>query len=685
MPTSKSPPEVVPIVKIVPVGHFIFPECEIAMELTEEERREEYYRQIRECGHAIFAPQFIYDQEKRSKTFPFGTLAKVVAEKRCAPDLRIKFEGLMRVRYELARGKIEQGMAMGRWTQIIDEPVAPEIFQLPDLHLALEHLKQVFGELMARVVNKGIFKQKFVRRTMTAVENLGENVNQGALTSLLYGVMNMVPYIGFEGEKPMDLLKPSFMIFRQTDLLERLASITMLLDILAHPPTIVGAETETRSVGENTSSRPRGKASPPISKEELIKILFHDELALPQETEGEPEEELVISESDEPPSIAQMREFVSGRVIGQGRPIRAIGRALNLAKAGNFPREGPLLKAVFAGPKGVGKTELAKDLADWLWEAEKRALARAKEQNTTAPFTEAEIAKPPLVKVPCGDFSGENSHGVSNLIGSPVGYTGSKGTSNAQPPTLRPELFPPNRIVVALFDELERAFLGARSEGAELMGIMMEFMNTGRYKNRWGEEVDFSRTIVICTSNVGSVKIMQSAKEPAIGIRPRRNGNGKKKKRLTEEEIERLNEKIYETTRDEYVKMFLPQFRDRLGRLIVFRFLTDSEYQQIVQKVFREEVLDWAERVAGIKVELDQEAAQWILEELKFEEGVRDVREFIRKEVSEPLARAYNLHRLQRGKTYIVGIKESSMRNGVQSTNGETETKAVFRIKRESA
>lgn len=400
-----------------------------------------------------------------------------------------------------------------------------------------------------------------------------------------------------------------------------------------------------------------------------------------QDDGGENSERLDLSETEESPAIKKMRDDLSKHIIGQERPIRMLARTFNLAKAGNIPKKGPLSKMIFAGPKGVGKTELAVTLAEWLNTQEKKALGRAKAEKNELPFTEDDIQKPSLITVPCGDFAGGMSHGVADLVGAPVGFVGSKSDQHgAQRPIFNPDNFPQNRITVLLFDEIEEAFVGARNEGMELMGILMEALETGRYTNRWQEEVDFSRTIVISTCNVGSEKIMESVQESKIGFK----GGEKKrrKRRLTEEEIEHLNEKIYIITREEFRKTFKhPQFRDRLGRLIVFRLLNESNYQKIIPKIFFEEVQEWAGREPKIKVELSQEAFHWILDELNFEEGVRDLRTFIRKDIAEPLARAHNLKRLKKGRTYIVRTKEVPVRNGSKVQNGETELKADFYIK----
>lgn len=678
MAEIKSPPELVPVVAITPAGHFLFPGHDAHISLEENEVRSGYYDRIKTCGYAVLAIQ-THGEDGTAELSPLGVLGRVTKTEKQQSDYLISFECAVRVRYELTSGAPKDKVPMVRWTEIIDEPIPPETFQLSSFRPLLDSFKQLFRDLMARVTwNEAAPPTRtLAEKTVAEMGSLENYIAQDKLTALLNDVMDVLHHIEFTEDSQKVLERASRIIFQQTNVIERLSAIGVLLKIFAHPPqvVVVGEETEHKKTGQKTTP----------TKEELINFLFWDDTGAETSSQETAGEILELPEDAEITSISDLKKYMAQRVIGQERAIRTIGRALNLAKARNFPKEGSLLKVIFAGPKGVGKTELALALADWLWEAEKKALARAKEQGKPSLFIEAEIAKPPFVKIPCGDFAGENSHGVSDLIGSPTGYAGSRGTQNAHPPVLRPELFPPNRMVVLLFDEIEKAFLGARNEGAELMGIMVEFMNTGKYRNRWGEEVDFSRTIVICTSNVGSVKIMQSAKEPTMGIRPRRNGNGRKKRRLTEEEIERLNEKIYDTTRDEYAKTFRPEFRDRLGRLIVFRFLTDSEYHQIVQKVFKEEVLEWAEKVAGIKVELTEETANWILEELKFEEGVRDLREFVRKEISEPLARAHNLQRLKRGKTYVVRIKKGGPQNGSKITNGETDIKAEFHIKPESA
>jgi ATP-dependent Clp protease ATP-binding subunit ClpA len=344
-------------------------------------------------------------------------------------------------------------------------------------------------------------------------------------------------------------------------------------------------------------------------------------------------------------------------------------------KAGFNTPSRPLLVVFFAGPTGVGKTEMAYALSDFLWVSEKNALKESKKKGRYVPFNEKEIIEPPIIEVDCGEFAGSLSHGVSNLIGSPAGYVGSKGTGKgAQPPVFNPQNFPKNRIKVLLLDEIEKAFINSRDNGAEIMGVLMKILDKGKLVNNWEEEVDFTRTIIIFTSNIGSVEIMKSAEDPKIGF-----GAGIKRKDLSDKAIEQLNEKIYDVTKREYEKLFRPEFRNRINRFIAFHFLSSAEYIAIIKKEFAE-IVEKRARELGFAIELSTEILDWFLNEIKGEEGVRKLRDFMQKEISEPIAKAYNLKKLKAGKTYIVKIKAVPVPND----KDKVEMKAYFVVKSSS-
>lgn len=392
-----------------------------------------------------------------------------------------------------------------------------------------------------------------------------------------------------------------------------------------------------------------------ISKKDLVNLIFGDienkgrkQIKISPPTSGS---RLIIPETVESPGIAEFRSFLERSVIGQNRAIREIARALNIAKAGIFPPQRPLLVQFWAGPTGVGKTELAISIAKFIWEREKKLVNFSKERGGKflLPFTEKDILLPPLVRVDCGMFGGSLSHGVSNLIGSPVGYVGSKGSHhNPQPPILSASRFPPNRLIVLLFDEFEKAIQNSRDGGAEIIGILMDILDRGEFQNNWGEVVSFQNAIIIFTSNIGSIEIVEEALESGIGFKII---DGRNKK-----DVENLNKNIYEKLKRRYERTFPPEFRSRIHRFIVFRFLSNSDYLAIIEKEF-EDIKRQAKQKWNIDLELTKAAISWLLSEIDVQEGVRKLRDLMYREIVEPLARAYNLGLLW-PTTYLVDVNK---------------------------
>lgn len=389
------------------------------------------------------------------------------------------------------------------------------------------------------------------------------------------------------------------------------------------------------------------------TSKELAKILFYDEKA-PPATGLPAHDPAMMEENEEPPSIAACGKYLSMRIIGQKRPIRALTRTINRLKAGVIRKKRPLLVIAFMGPSSVGKTELARALADYLWTLEKKALERAKEKNMPVPFTEEDILRPPLIEINCGDFAGSQSHAVSVLAGSPPGFAGSRGTQSAQPPIFTPSNFPANRFTVLLLDEIEEALIDTRDNGADIRGILVKILDSDTYTNNWGEKVNFENTIIVLTSNIGWKEIAERAEPSSFGIKPTRED---KKKKRTEEDITRLNESIYEVTKREWEKTMPLKLRKRTHLLVVFHFLNKENYRQIILKEFRE-LTERVRQEMEIDLELSEEAVAWLLDEVETEEGVRTLGFFMDKEIVVPLSRLYNLKRLTKGKKYVVGIKE---------------------------
>ncbi len=607
MAQGKSPPELVPVIKIEPVGHFIFPGREIAMEYTGEERRKEYYRQIRLCDHAIFAPQFNDAQGKPPKAFPLGTLAKMVAKKP-TPDLIIEFEGLMRVRYELAGGKIEHGVAMGRWTQIVDKPVAPEVFLLPELHSALEHLKQVFNDLMAEATNAEIFKQKFVRETVTAVEDLDKNINQDTLTSLLDDIMNMMPYINFEEEKPIDLLRPFLVIFQQTDLLERLASITMLLDILAHPPPMVGmSETDPAphmddALIQNLLSAPRELPStaPPVAKE----VSRNDWVRLDPTLRSE--------------NFQKGMQFFGQRMVNQVRPIEQLLLAVTSIRIGMKDLNRPEVAGIFSGPTGVGKTESVKILAEFLFgdpagyihiEGNTLILPHSVARLTGAEpgyigydeeprITQWKLDKAHVMWMVRNAYKGRGDE-LRKVVAEIAELEGQlsmarQGAVRTDRKPLRRRLMkltgwkPGAHLGLILIDEIEKAH-------ENVQRALIRVLDDGLLQLANGETVNCTNTIFILTSNIYGREIAARISGKYIfGIRPAfKDSSG---------EHEKLSDIIYRETVNALEKFLLPEFLGRIGKenVRVFHPFSPEDISAIIEKI---ELPAFAKRLRGRGIE----------------------------------------------------------------------------------
>lgn len=410
-----------------------------------------------------------------------------------------------------------------------------------------------------------------------------------------------------------------------------------------------------------------------VSGKKLINLIFGGELRSRSQNRVKVSSpasgsELVIPEGVESPGIIELKNFLEKSIIGQDRAIKEVVRALNIAKAGIFPPQRPLLVQFWAGPTGVGKTEMAISIANFIWEREKELINTYKSKGLPPPFTEKDIAMSPLVRIDCGMFGGSLSHGVANLIGSPAGYVGSKGSQrNPQPPLLNPSRFPPGRLTVLLFDEFEKAIQNSRDNGAEIVGILMNILDKGELRNNWDEIVSFHNTIIIFTSNIGSTEIIKEALESGIGFEVNSS-------RRSERDVEILNARIYEVVKKKYEEVFPPEFRSRIHRLIVFRFLSDDDYFEIIKKEFGD-IKQQIKKEWRVDIELTEAAVRWLLFEIHTQEGVRKLRDLMYREIVEPLARAYNLGLLW-PVTYLVDVEPAR-----ESGLGEVKLKAKFLVK----
>jgi ATP-dependent Clp protease ATP-binding subunit ClpC len=236
--------------------------------------------------------------------------------------------------------------------------------------------------------------------------------------------------------------------------------------------------------------------------------------------------------TEEKERLLQMEAALHKRVVGQNEAIEAISKAVRRARAGLKDPKRPIGTFIFLGPTGVGKTELAKALAEFMFGSEEA-----------------------LIKLDMSEFM--ERHNVSRLVGSPPGYVGyEEGGQLTEAVRRRP-------YSVILFDEIEKAH-------PEAFNTLLQIMEDGNLSDAKGKKVNFRNTILILTSNVGADLIKR---ETSLGF-----GVKREEKIGEDSAYQKMRKKVV----SEMERMFRPEFRNRLDSTIIFRALSREEITEIV-------------------------------------------------------------------------------------------------------
>jgi ATP-dependent Clp protease ATP-binding subunit ClpC len=227
-----------------------------------------------------------------------------------------------------------------------------------------------------------------------------------------------------------------------------------------------------------------------------------------------------------------MEEALHQRIVGQDEPIAAVAKAVRRARAGLKDPRRPIGTFMFLGPTGVGKTELARALAEFLFGSEDA-----------------------LLKLDMSEFM--ERHTVSRLVGAPPGYVGYEEAGQLTEAVRR------RPYSVVLFDEIEKAH-------PEVFNMLLQIMEDGHLTDAKGRRVDFRNTIIIMTSNVGATSIRKAG---SLGFAVARD-----EKERAERDYEEMKEKVM----DELKKTFRPEFLNRLDGVMVFHSLNKEQIKQIV-------------------------------------------------------------------------------------------------------
>lgn len=245
---------------------------------------------------------------------------------------------------------------------------------------------------------------------------------------------------------------------------------------------------------------------------------------------GIPVSKMLQGESEK---LAKMEETLKQRVIGQDEAIEAVANAIRRSRAGISEPNRPIGSFIFLGPTGVGKTELAKALAEFMFDSDEA-----------------------LVRVDMSEYM--EKHSAAKMIGSPPGYIGYEEGGQLT------EIIRRRPYAVLLFDEIEKAH-------PDVFNILLQILDEGHLKDAKGRLVNFKNTVIILTSNIGSQMILDLNKRGEFGF----DVGGKKS---SKEKEKSMRDKIMETLHNH----FKPEFLNRLDEIIVFHALLEKQIANIV-------------------------------------------------------------------------------------------------------
>ena len=320
-------------------------------------------------------------------------------------------------------------------------------------------------------------------------------------------------------------------------------------------------------------------------------------------TTGVPVSNLTEAETEK---LLRMEQVLHERVIGQDEAVTALSKAIRRSRSGLKDPKRPGGSFIFLGPSGVGKTELSKALAEFLFNSEDALIS----------FDMSEYME---------------KHSVSRLVGSPPGYGGyAEGGQLTTAVRQRP-------YSVVLFDEIEKAH-------PDVFNILLQILEEGRLTDSQGRVVDFRNTVIIMTSNVGAREI--TATTP-LGFTSSANGG------MDDKEMK-------QRVMGEVKKLFRPEFLNRIDEIIVFKSLTEEEIVKIVDLM----IADLRERLIeqNMSINLTPEASRFVAKEgtdLSF--GARPLRRAIQRLIEDPLSEQLLEGRWSSGSVIDVDVKDDKL------------------------
>jgi ATP-dependent Clp protease ATP-binding subunit ClpC len=317
--------------------------------------------------------------------------------------------------------------------------------------------------------------------------------------------------------------------------------------------------------------------------------------------------------AEERKRLLKLEEQLHERIIGQDEAVEAVAEAVRRSRAGLGDPRRPIGSFLFMGPTGVGKTELARALAEILFGSEDL-----------------------MVRFDMSEF--QERHTISRLVGAPPGYVGYEEAGQLTEQVRR------RPYSVLLFDEIEKAH-------SDVFNILLQILDDGRLTDAQGRTVDFKNTVVIMTSNLGADRIQQHARQ--------------------KESFEQLKEDLMQLLRHS----FRPEFINRIDEIIVFRALDEKQLAQITRLLL--DKLARRLRAQHIDVEFTEDAVQLLAREgFDPEFGARPLRRTIQRLVENELSRLVLSGGVEPGDKVRVDVLEGDLHFDVDSNAAAESGKA---------
>jgi ATP-dependent Clp protease ATP-binding subunit ClpC len=345
-----------------------------------------------------------------------------------------------------------------------------------------------------------------------------------------------------------------------------------------------------------------------LQQEKIGEVVDEEDIArLISNWTGIPVSQMLEGEAEK---LLHMEERIHERMVNQEEAVTAISEAIRRSRAGLKDPRRPIGSFMFLGPTGVGKTELARTLAHFLFDDENA-----------------------MVRLDMSEY--QEKHTVSRLIGAPPGYVGYEEGGQLTEAVRRR----PYRVI--LLDEVEKAH-------PEVFNSLLQILDDGRLTDGHGRTVDFKNSIVIMTSNTG-VELIK--RDTSIGFATPTDGPKARK-----QSYESMKEKVMGQVK----KTFRPEFINRVDEIIVFHGLTEGQIRSIVDLVVKDLQRRLADRKLG--VEITEEAKSWLAKE-GYDPifGARPLRRAVERYVENPLSTKLLKGEFRPGDTIVVDLGKDGL------------------------